>query len=195
MKFFFGLLAFLAAIIVVILLVFGLFRRTGQGNPNVVVTTDTVDLKDEALVGNSAAQYRLVGPVIAAENHNELQFTISKSSRTIDIYRGYNGEVIKSETFPNTPESYRAFLGALDAARYSAKRTNAQSDARGICVTGNKAFYSLVTDGTKKVDTWTSSCSLDQGSFGGNAPATSDLFRKQIPTYSTITNGITDYLF
>jgi len=189
-KFFFGLLAFIAAVIVVILLVLSLFRGLESPNGDTgSLITSSYSLDDKTAV-DSVARYTISGPIVAEENYRQVRITISKNVRTVEVLKGYKGTVDKTSTLPNTPESYTAFLGALRAAKFANKRETSDTDLSSICVTGNKYFYDLSLSGEKKVDTWATSCSNKSGTFAGNKDATAQLFRSQVPTYQETINGV-----
>lgn len=185
MKFFFGFLAFIAAVVVVVLLIVGLVKTINTGNTS-SLTSSTITLTDDSAL-DSIVRYTVTSPVVANENYRETRLTVSQNSRTIEVLHGYDKKVEKSSTLPNTKESYKAFLGALAAASFSTKRDNAQGNPRTTCVTGNHYYYELSIGSTKKVDTWTTSCSLKNGSFAGDADGVSQLFKDQFPNYSETT--------
>jgi hypothetical protein len=187
-KFFFGLMAFLAATVVVILLVVNLFRGLDADkakNP----TTSSYSLK-EAAAADTVARYTVSGPTVADEDYEQLRITISRNARTVEVLKGYDLKVEKTTTVPNTKEAYTAFLGALQAAQYSNKKAVITGDKLTTCVTGNKYSYELTLEAAKKVDTWTTSCARSHGNFAGNVDATAQLFRAQIPKYGEATKGI-----
>jgi hypothetical protein len=188
LKFFFGLLAFIAAVVVVVLLVVGLFRSFNSdetGNP----VTSTYDLSDKTSV-DTVARYTISGPIVADENYKQARITISKNTRTIEVLKGYAGKVEKTATLPNTEAAYTAFLSALRAAQFGSKREGVSTDPSTVCVTGNKFFYELALASEKKVDSWTSNCTFKDGTFAGNPQGTAQLFQAQIPNYREITNGV-----
>ncbi len=190
MKFFFGLLAFIAAIVVVVLLVLSLFRGLeSQNGETSGLVTSSYSLDDKAAV-DSVARYTISGPIVAEENYRQVRITISKNVRTVEVLKGYKGTVDKTSTLPNTPEAYTAFLGALRAAKFANKRDTTDTNLSSICVTGNKYFFDLSLSGEKKVDTWSTSCSAKNGTFAGNKEATAQLFRNQVPTYQETINGV-----
>ncbi len=190
MKFFFGLLAFIAAIVVVVLLVLSLFRGLESQNGDTgSLVTSSYSLDDKSAI-DSVARYTVSGPIVAEENYRQVRITISKNVRTVEVLKGYKGTVEKTSTLPNTPEAYTAFLGALRAAKFADRRDTANTDISSICVTGNKYYFDLSINGTKKVETWTTSCSLKNGTFAGNKDGTALLFRNQVPAYQETINGV-----
>lgn len=181
MKYFFGFLATAAAIVVVILLVSGLFRTLDVNQNNQTPSQITYDLLDQSTV-DGVIRITIDGPVVAEEQYRSLRITVSKNVRTIEVLKGYGRTVEKTQTFSNSPDSFKAFLGALKAADFAKRREGTISDPRATCVTGTKTFYELQIGSDKKVDTWSASCSVKQGSFTGNTDAVVKLFRNQIPS-------------
>jgi hypothetical protein len=188
MKYFFGFLALIAAAVVVVLLGVGLFRNLGinqQGTP----TVSSFDLTSEDAQG-TIARYTVRGPIVADENYREVRITVSQNSRTVDIIGGYSGTIIRTQTLPNTAQSYRAFLGALSAAGFTNIRSESEQNKLTTCVTGNQYRFEIQRGTDKPQDTWTSACNRSHGDFGGNVEATANLFRGQIPNYSEVANGV-----
>ena len=188
LKYFFGFLAFLAATLVVVLVILNLIRNFNTGD-KIITTSLSYSVSDPSAI-DSVVRYTVAGPVVANEDYRQIVATVSKNTRTVEVLKGYTKTVEKSSVLPNTPEAYKAFLGALEAAKFAAKRNNAAGDPRTICVSGNKYYYELALNGEKKIDTWTTSCSFGLGSFAGNAEGTASLFRVQFPNYNDITNGV-----
>jgi len=188
MKFFFGLLAFIAAVVVVALLVVSLFRGfNNEDTSSPVISTYSFDDKTSV---ETIARYTVSGPIVADENYRQVRITVSKNARTIEVLKGYAAAVEKSSTLPNTPAAYTAFLGALRAAEFTNKRENVTTDPSSTCITGNKFFYELALASDKKADTWTTNCSFNDGTFAGNPRGTAQIFRAQIPNYRELTNGV-----
>jgi hypothetical protein len=188
-KYFFGFLAFLAAAVVVVLLVIGLLRGLDTESVAESSAVNTYTLTDPGAV-DTIVRYRITGPVVADENYRELRITASKNSRTIELLKGYGGSIEKSVTYPNTPESYRAFLGALEAAKFAMTKSDyASPNLATTCVTGSKYFYELSSASGKPVDTWRSSCNTNHGNFAGDAENIAELFRVQLPGYNEVASG------
>lgn len=187
MKFFFGFLAFIAAVVVVVLLIIGFIKNTSTSAIKSSVSS-TATLTEDPMVG-SVVRYTITGPVTADENYRETRITISQNTRSVEVLHGYAKTVEKTATLPNNKEAYKAFLGALSAAQFSTRRDTAPANQRTTCVTGNKYYFELSLGSSKKVDTWTTSCSTKDGSFAGNSSATAQLFQDQFPNYSDISTA------
>jgi hypothetical protein len=184
-KFFFGFLAFIAATVVVVLLIIGLVKNTSSSSNRSLVSS-TATLTDDAMV-NSVARYTVTSPIVADENYRETRITVSQNVRTVEVLHGYARVVEKTATLPNNKEAYKAFLGALSAAKFSTKRDAVSANSRTTCVTGNHYYFELSLGSEKKVDSWTTSCSLNSGSFAGDNDAVAQMFRDQYPNYSDVT--------
>jgi hypothetical protein len=184
-KFFFGFLAFIAAVVVVILLIVGLVRTT-RSNDTKSLVKNTVTLTDDSMI-SSVARYTVTSPIVADENYRETRITISQNARTVEVLQGYDKKVEKTATLPNTANAYKAFLGALAATKFSARRDKVSGNLRTTCVTGNHYLFELSLNAEKKVDTWSSSCSSKDGSFAGDIGGTEQIFKDQFPNYSEVT--------
>src|SRR5690606_26460074 len=81
---------------------------------------DETPVVPEARQLNNAAsthatfKFRESGPIVAEEDHYRIEISVSRSSRTIDVYRGYGNLKVASSSFNNTEESFSEFLSALD---------------------------------------------------------------------------------
>ncbi len=191
MKFVFGILVFIITAIVLIILIVSLFRGLNTSSSPKSVISSSYSLSDSGAV-DTTVKYTISGPIVAEEKYQSVRITIDKSSRKLEVIRGYKGVVEKAQTLPNNKEAYDAFLHALKAAQFTNYRES-KADIKTSCVTGNRYQYELSVANVKKVDTWTTSCSSKLGTFVGDAGNTALLFRAQIPNYSDFTNGISAY--
>jgi hypothetical protein len=108
-----------------------------------------------------------------------MRFTINSGTRTVDILQGYDGQVVSTRQYPNSTESFRAFVSALDRAGFTLTRVSTFKSEDGLCATGNRFNYDA-TQTTKSVHTWSTSCS-EKGTFGGNTSQVQTLFTNQYP--------------
>jgi hypothetical protein len=187
-KFFFGFLAFIAATIVVVLLIISLFRSLGSNSSDNTISSTYSFSEPNAI--NSVVRYTVAGPIVAEEDYREVKITVSQNVRTFEVIKGFNNTVITTKSYQNNPEAYRAFLGALTAAEFADRRENSTDNPESTCVTGVRFFFELNEASDKPVDTWTSDCSLNHGTFAGNQQGTAQIFRGQIPDYNTLIVGV-----
>jgi hypothetical protein len=137
-------------------------------------------------------QYVQAGEITAPEEHFSISITVSASSRTIQVYQGYEGVVVNSQTYTNDQSSYDAFYAALQQIGYFSERTPAQEvDRNSYCPLGIRYSYIAGNDlNNPNQNTWNSTCSSRNGTFGGNGGQARTLFKNQIPDYTTITKGV-----
>lgn len=129
------------------------------------------------------------GAINSEQNHRQVQITISRSAAIMTVFQGYQGLVLKTQSFGNNEQAYKAFLGAIFVAGFTLERSDAP-DISGQCPLGQRYIYSSVDIANVPNDLWTSSCGTKTGSFGGNSSLINQLFQMQIPNYSTFMSGV-----
>lgn len=175
MKYFFGFLICIALIVGVFILVFRGF--SGHSTPK-----NQTPLSSYAN-SNTTVQMTVDGPIVADQQHQAYRITVGKDSTTVQTFQGYNSTVVASKTYANTENGYNNFLRALDLAGFSKGDSKSVStDERGVCATGDRYVFEILTDGNSDIQRyWSTSCS-GQGTFKGNANQVKSLFNKQVPT-------------
>jgi hypothetical protein len=181
---------FLISLGVVLLLIFGIviFNRGGS-KPTSVAPSKTIKLTDYAKNPNVTLRMTTAGPINANENHRTIEISISSTSRSVNVFTGYQGQVLTANTFNNNEPAFSEFLAALNRALFTREaRVGENINPDAICPTGNRTHYTITDGGKTEMDLWAASCA--GGSFGGNRPLTNSLFQAQIPNYSTLTSGV-----
>lgn len=179
MKYFLGALGGLLVIILLVVLIVG-------GGDNDVPADEVTRLTDYAAEA-SETMYTIGGPITAEETHRQVRITVTNSQRKIDVIDGYNGNVLRTETYPNTTAAYEAFLAAIEQVGFS-KTRNSDLSFTSVCPTGRRYSYALNNGEEKIVNTWSATC--EKGTFGGKTNATERLFQAQIPDYQDVTQDI-----
>jgi len=138
------------------------------------------------------AEVRLVldGPINADENHQTIDITVDSLDATYTQTQGYDGTVVNSQTFPNTQNSYYAFLTALMQEDYTAgtSLTGFNSDT-GLCPLGDRYNFEIIQNGQMLQNYWSTTCG-GVATFKGNIPSTLDLFEAQIPNYDSLSASV-----
>jgi hypothetical protein len=177
------------AIIGFFVILFGvlLFTRGGNQSPT-STSTKAVQLSDYAKKSGSKAEFITDGPINGENAHRVIRIDVTANSRTIDIIQGYNGNVMSSNSYPNTSEAFGQFLAAIDREGFTKENKIRGTDYTAICPAQFRYTFQLSqnTENVKKL--WTASCAT--GSFGGNRQAVTSLFQAQIPSYIKLTNGV-----
>ncbi len=149
-----------------------------------------VTLSDYAKKGGEA-RFTTDGPINAKEKHRMIQITVTRSERKIDIFKGYNFEIERSQRFDNDESAYNDFIHALQNAGYANENTKAaRKDETGVCPLGNRYTYELLDNNEEVLKLWSSSCFAREGTFAGNAGLVRTLFQAQIPDYTKLTQGV-----
>lgn len=186
MKYGIGILAVILLIIVTSVLVIG---RGNNGAP--AASSRVTTLADYA--ANNAASVSLTtqGRLVGQDQRSAVRITVTNSVRRVEVLSGYEGRVEKTTEQANTPEAFTNFTRAIDDLSFGRERSVANADERGICPRGNVFIYRL-TDGINEImRTWSTTCSRDQGPFGGvSAGSIHDLFKLQITNYSETIRGV-----
>lgn len=179
------LVAIFGVFILVILGVVLLTRGNKGKTPK--VGEKSVVLSDYKNNTESVVEYSIEGPINADENHRTIRIWVTPNNKTVEVLRGYRGDILKTQTFDNNPDAYGAFLDALNRANFTAKR-NTTAKPEGVCPTGNRSHFRLTDNGDDVIDSWTASCV--NGTFGGSLALTTALFHSQIPDYSKTVSGV-----
>lgn len=132
----------------------------------------------------------VVGPINAADTHDEVEVRVTNSTTTLDVVKGYDGNVVGTRTYPMSNASFGEFLAALDKAGFTSGNTDsALKDDSGYCATGQRYIFE-VRDGSRTVQRfWATSCGGTK-TYKGNLEATTELFRAQIPDYDNLVNNV-----
>lgn len=139
---------------------------------------------------HSAVSWTEQGKVVGPEEHRQVRIAVSSSERRIEILKGYDQAVERSQTFPNTPESYDRFMRSLVEVGFSRQRDAERTDYRGICPLGKRFIYTLNSGKSDELFLWSTSCSRKEGTFGGNSGIVQKLFQHQIPDYNDFVRGV-----
>lgn len=123
------------------------------------------------------------GPIIADENFNTYEISVSPTERIISTYEGYQDRTINTERFPNSTEAYEEFVYALAQLEFSAETPKSEvlDDVRGVCALGRLYTFETLQAQSAISSAWISSCRGNDATFQGNAILARDLFHKQIP--------------
>ncbi len=175
MRYFVGFLLAIGLIIILILL---LFR--GGGKPKVPVTSKTLD---SYATTSAEARFIIDGPVNADSLHEQIQISVNRDNVTFEHLRGYEGESVKLQNYPNNQSAYTTFLLALAHAGFTHGNTDpALSDERGYCPLGDRFIVELIQDDRTLERFWSTSCGGPK-TYLGNANLTRALFQAQVPDY------------
>jgi hypothetical protein len=180
-------LAFVVGFMLILMLTFG--RRSGTNNSgdskkeNKVFELRDYDKKDAEIVAT------FDGPINGDDEHRSVRVTVTRQARTLEVIQGYQGKVIKTQSYPNNEDAYYDFVHALARTNFGKKRhTNAESEV-GACATGRRFVYEVLDENRDSVSrTWAGSC-MKGTSFADTDPV-NNLFRRQITDYGKLVSGV-----
>jgi hypothetical protein len=158
-------------------------------------TSDAVDTSREALLDTStghSVRMSVRGPIVANEELNSYQITVSPSQRTIQTYVGYRESVVERKNLSNNVASYEQFVYALDKADLAVgdELEGERNDVRGVCATGRLYEFSILEDGESVKYLWTSTCKGSPGSLDASVDQLTELFVAQIPDAKELINNV-----
>lgn len=186
MRYFFGFLLAIGLIVITFILVLRGFRG------NSAVPSITTPLTSYANT-DTTVQFTDDGPVTADQTHQGIRINVGQFATTIQIYQGYQNDIINSQTYENNPNSYGTFLRAIELLNYTngVKKPNAAlADPRGVCPIGQHYSFQIISpDGSNIQNYWSTSCG--GGTFSGSALPIENLFQAQVPGYSKIAGNVT----
>lgn len=131
---------------------------------------------------NTQAEATLVmqGPIVVDQDYREIKIIVGRDSNEIDLIQGYEGHVIKSQTYPSNSSAFSAFLQAEQLEGYSKGTSKKLGNYQGYCPFGSRYIYTFNDGNSDVFNYWSTSCG-GQGTFKGIPANVRNLFIAQIP--------------
>lgn len=175
--------------VVFFLIVAGLFYFITGGSRGEDLTASERNRRQVTNVHSGrSVRMTVYGPVVADEERQSYEITVSTSSRRFAAYNGYTQTQIDSKDFDNTHEGYQQFVYALARAGFDKEREMSEeaADDRGACSSGKRYVYEMFENGDLVKRVWTTTCGNAKGTFSGTNNVVRELFNKQIPEFRTV---------
>lgn len=140
---------------------------------------------------NDTVEMITTGPIVAPVNHQVTEINVGPSTTSYNLIKGYDGEVVSSQQFSNTRNSYSAFLSSLDVAGFTKANSNEElASSAGYCSFGVTFDFKIIqANGTVVQNLWATNCPSTPRTYLGNLSQTISLFRSQVPGFSNITQN------
>lgn len=138
----------------------------------------------------ATASFTIEGEVNGVNEHNSIKISVSQARRTIEHRRGYNGQILSSQTFSNTHDGFDHFLHALKNAGFSNEQEPEYESHKGVCPFGNRYIYELNEGSDRIMRLWSTTCDDDDGNFAGEENQIKRLFQLQIPDYKEFAEDV-----
>lgn len=175
--------------VIFFLIVAGLFYFiTGGGRGNEGLSSEEINRRKVTTIHSGrSVRMTVYGPVVANEDRQSYEITVSTSSRRFAAYTGYTQTQVESRNYDNTYEGYQQFVFALSRAGFDKERklSEEQADDRGACSSGRRYVYELFENGDMIKRVWTTTCGSARGTFAGTNNVVRELFNKQISDFKT----------
>lgn len=150
---------------------------------------DAPDIDEERLQltehidSTSEVSITTFGRIVADEDYRAIRITVSESERTLEIMHGYNLSVEERVELSNNSAAYEAFMQSLEHAAFTAVQADQPELEDGRCPLRTRSVYEVELDDDLVHRTWSSPCTGERGTFGGDGSTAVNLFRRQIPDY------------
>ncbi len=139
---------------------------------------------------DSSVVFLTDGVINSNENHRQIQITVSKSLRVINIIQGYQGNIIQTQSYANNEQAYNSFLNSIYVNGFTAVNTNAPvTNIAGQCALGYRYTYTSNNIPNTPTNVWATTCNKN-GTSKGNVPTLNQLFQFQIPNYQQIVSTV-----
>lgn len=182
------ILTFIVGVVLVLALIFGRAPSTRKATEDRKTTPEKIVLTEFA-DRDSRVVFTIDGQINSEQEHRAIRISVGRNSKTIDVIQGYGNNVIKTQTFANTPEGYDVFIHAIDRLGFGSVRKTKQTDSRGVCPLSQRYFYQLIDNNDTKLDLWSASCQ-NIGTTRANASVVRTLFQRQVPGFSQFTSDV-----
>lgn len=131
-------------------------------------------------------------PIDSDQNHRVVETTVGRDQTTLNVEQGYQGTVIRSQSYANNPTSYANFLSGLQVSGYNKGDTSpALRNDLGQCPLGHRYIFEILNGNNIVQRFWSTSCG-NIGSFKGDTATVQELFQRQVPDYNTLTSGLSN---
>lgn len=182
MRYLIGFVITIALIVLLVVLLFG-----GGGDKGKVPTTKTplISYANTDTIVRETIDERIND----VENHRQIEITVGRDSTDFELHKGYDGDVLKSQSYPMTASSYASFLRALQHAGFTqGNDDDSLKDERGYCPLGKRYIFEVIDNSDKRIERfWATSCgNSTPKTFNGKLATVLDLFRLQVPDYNKL---------
>lgn len=184
-----GLVVILVFLLGLVLLRAGRSNNDQAGSPD--TTADTAPPKQISDYNTPSSMVRLTmdGSVNADQTHRMIRITISQNQTNLDVFQGYQYNLLNSKTYSNNKDAYNDFLFGLRNADFDKNRNTKQTNYAGMCQLGIRYIYEIFDQNKQVSSRWSASCG-SMGTFGGKTGLVNTLFKAQIPDYPALTKGV-----
>ena len=185
MKYILGVLGAIVLLVIAAVLITTTSNRTGEVQEGVrrVRLADFVNT-------DATVSWTEQGELVGDDQHKEIRITVSRGERRAEVLTGYSQTIERSQSFVNTQEAFDRFMRSLNESGFARQRKTQLTDYRGACPVGKRYIYTLNQGGNDDLFLWSTSCSREDGTFGGRPSMVKRLFQNQITDYDDFAHGV-----
>jgi hypothetical protein len=176
---------FIAFGLIVLVAVAAISFFSGRDNDSGKATKPAEKQLADYATSDASLRLTVSGSITADEDFRTARVTVTPTSRSIEILKGYQKAVERRRSYPNNRAAYRAFVQALAGTGYTAQRETKIDNEQRACPLGKRYVYELIERNKSVLRSWSTSCGRE-GSFAGKADTVRQLFRLQIPDYQNL---------
>src|SRR3954468_10992154 len=168
------LIGFLITIGLIVLLIVLLFGGGGGGKVPVTRAPLISYANTDTVVRETIDQQ-----VNDVDHHRQVQITVGRDSTDFELHKGYDGEVLRSQSYSMTASSYASFLRSLQHAGFTQGNDNKDlKDERGYCPLGERYIFEVLQNGDTIERYWVTNCGSGvPKTFNGKTSTVLNLFR------------------
>ncbi len=181
------IVGFLATVGIIVLIIILIVRSLVSGpSSNPVAQNDLTSYAGTS----TTVQYTIDSPVTSAQTHHDIFISIGNYQAALTVTEGYDGSVVRTQSYPMSTSSYATFLRALKYNGFDqGDNSTSNADERGQCALGDRFIYQVIDSSGNDIQRyWSTTCGT--GTFHGSASTIRTLFQKQIPDYNKLTSDI-----
>lgn len=185
MRYLIGLLLFIFLVIFVIIRLL-----SGGGGEEKKLPTSLASYADTSTV----VRWIQNNPTQASETHRQVTIEVGQDVAALTVTKGYEGEILKTQSFPMNTSAYADFLLSLQrSGGFNLGNSDKDlADGRGYCATGMSYSYDIIDGSGDEIQHfWSASCT--KGTFKGKPDIVRDLFQMQIPNYDELVGDLEVY--
>ncbi len=161
-----------------------IFRHSPSSTQKGTTSKVLADYSDS----DARVELTIAGRLQGDDVRRSITIAVDRYARMISIFQGYQGNILKSESFVNNQDAYRAFLAAMSNEGFSLKRNLKNPKEDGTCPLGLHYNYDFISNDGHDSHLWSSSCSA--GTMAGQRGIIQTLFRSQITDYDRFTSDV-----
>jgi hypothetical protein len=127
------------------------------------------------------------GPINNNTVHKSVVITVNDKNINLTVFQGYNGHVLITNNYQNTPNSYKNFLASLGYYGYMSSKPSNFKSVTGLCPLGSRYSYQILNS-SNGLNQNLFSTTCGEATEAGNIGGIQEVIQNQIPNYYQAVN-------